>query len=102
MATCEKGTVEDVNAMKEIKAGLDEKKNAYPNFVDMAAHDVFRPRNPKSVADPVPTRGWTKTTRERIDLMKNRKNLKIGIPRVLNMYSHAPLFSAYLEAWGFL
>ena len=100
IATCEKGTVEDVNAMKEIKAGLDEKKNAYPNFADMAAHDVFRPRNPKSVADPVPTRGWTKATRERIELMKNRKNLKIGIPRVLNMYSHAPLFSAYLESLG--
>jgi predicted CoA-substrate-specific enzyme activase len=100
IATCEKGTVEDVNAMKEIKAGLDEKKNAYPNFVDMAAHDVFRPRNPKSVADPVPTRGWTKAARERIELMKNRKNLKIGIPRVLNMYSHAPLFSAYLESLG--
>jgi len=100
IATCEKGTVEDVNAMKEIKAGLDEKKNAYPNFVDMAAHDVFRPRNPKSVADPIPARGWTKATRERIELMKNRKNLKIGLPRVLNMYSHAPLFSAYLESLG--
>jgi len=100
IATCEKGTVEDVNAMKEIKAGLDEKKNAYPNFVDIAAHDVFRPRNPKSVADPIPTRGWTKATRERIELMKNRKNVKIGIPRVLNMYSHAPLFTAYLESLG--
>ena len=100
IATCEKGTVEDVNAMKEIKAGLDEKKNAYPNFVDMAAHDVFRPRNPKSVADPIPARGWTKAARERIELMKNRKNVKIGMPRVLNMYSHAPLFSAYLESLG--
>lgn len=100
IATCEKGTVEDVNAMKEIKAGIDEKKNAYPNFVDIAAHDVFRSRNPKSVADPVPTRAWTKATRERVELMKNRKNLKIGIPRVLNMYSHAPLFTGYLESLG--
>ncbi len=100
IATCEKGTVEDVHAMKEIKAGLDEKKNAYPNFVDLAAHEVFRSRNPKSVADPVPAHGWTKTTRERIELMKNRKSLKVGIPRVLNMYGHAPLFSAYLESLG--
>ncbi len=100
IATCEKGTVEDVNAMKEIKAGIDEKKNAYPNFVDIAAHDVFRSRNPKSVADPVPSRGWTKATRDRIELMKNRTNLRIGIPRVLNMYSHAPLFTAYLESLG--
>jgi len=100
IATCEKGTVEDVNAMKEIKAGIDEKKNAYPNFVDIAAHDVFRSRNPKSVADAVPTRAWTKASRERVELMKNRKNLKIGIPRVLNMYSHAPLFTGYLESLG--
>jgi predicted CoA-substrate-specific enzyme activase len=100
IATCEKGTVEDVNDMKEIKAGLDEKKNAYPNFVDMAAHEVFRSRNPKVVADPIPSRAWTKAARERVELMKNRKNLKIGLPRVLNMYSHAPLFSAYLESLG--
>jgi len=100
IATCEKGTVEDVHAMKEIKAGLDEKKNAYPNFVDLAAHEVFRSRNPKSVADPVPAHGWTKATRERIELMKNRRSLKVGIPRVLNMYGHAPLFSAYLESLG--
>jgi predicted nucleotide-binding protein (sugar kinase/HSP70/actin superfamily) len=100
IATCEKGTVEDVNAMKEIKAGIDEKKNAYPNFVDIAAHEVFRSRNPKSVADPIPPRGWTKAARDRGELMRNRKNLKIGIPRVLNMYAYAPLCSAYLESLG--
>jgi predicted nucleotide-binding protein (sugar kinase/HSP70/actin superfamily) len=100
IATCEKGAVEDVNAMKEIKAGIDEKKNAYPNFVDIAAHDVFRSRSPKSVADPIPSRGWTKAARERIELMKGRKYLKIGIPRVLNMYAYAPLFGAYLESLG--
>ena len=58
IATCEKGTVEDVNDMKDIKAGLDKIKAAHPNFVDMAAQEVFRPVNPKSVADPLPTQGW--------------------------------------------
>ena len=37
IATCEKGTVEDVNDMKDIKAGLDKLKAAHPNFVDMAS-----------------------------------------------------------------
>src|ERR1700677_4972903 len=37
IATCEKGLVEDVNDMKDIKAGLDEIKGKYPNFVDFAA-----------------------------------------------------------------
>ena len=54
IATCEKGTVEDVNDMKGIKAGLDQIKDANPNFVDIAAHEVFRPRNAKIVADPIP------------------------------------------------
>jgi hypothetical protein len=48
--------VEDVNDMKDIKAGLDEIKDANPNFVDFAAHEVFRPVNAKNVADPIPVR----------------------------------------------
>src|SRR3954447_19188876 len=58
IATCEKGTVEDVNDMKEIKAGLDSIRAQHPNFVDYASKEVFRPVNAKSVADPLPTKGW--------------------------------------------
>ncbi|MGA3294813.1 MAG: BadF/BadG/BcrA/BcrD ATPase family protein [Candidatus Acidiferrales bacterium] len=100
IATCEKGTVEDVNDMKGIKAGLDQIKDANPNFVDIAAHEVFRPRNSKSVADPIPARAWTKAAKERIELMEARTELRIGIPRVLNAYSYAPLFNAYFEGLG--
>jgi predicted CoA-substrate-specific enzyme activase len=100
IATCEKGTVEDVNEMRNIKAGLDQLKDQHPNFVDMASKEVFRPRNPKSVADPVPARAWTKSVKERVALMQNRKNLRIGIPRVLNIYTYAPLFNGYLESLG--
>src|SRR5579872_3965180 len=101
IATCEKGLVEDVNEMKDIKAGLDEIKEKYINFVDIAAHEVFRPVNPKIVADPVPTaKFWNKAAKERIPLMENRKKLRVGIPRVLNIYSYAPLFNGYLESLG--
>ncbi len=41
ISTCEKGQVEDVNAMRGIKAGLDVLKNANPNFVDIAAREVL-------------------------------------------------------------
>src|SRR5207244_13285534 len=58
IATCEKGLVEDVNEMKDIKAGIEKLRDQYPNFVDYAAKEVFRPTNAKSVADPLPTRGW--------------------------------------------
>jgi predicted CoA-substrate-specific enzyme activase len=100
IATCEKGTVEDVSEMKDIKAGLDQLKEANPSFVDIAAREVFRPTNAKSVADPIPTRAWTKAAKERIALMQNRKSIRIGIPRVLNAYVYAPLFNAYLESLG--
>jgi len=100
IATCEKGTVEDVNEMKEIKAGLDQIRNAHPNLVDIASKEAFRPRTPGSVADPIPTRAWTKPAKERVALMQGRKKLRVGIPRVLNAYAYAPLFNAYLSSLG--
>jgi predicted CoA-substrate-specific enzyme activase len=103
IATCEKGTVEDLNEMKEIKAGLDTIRAAHPNFVDYASKEVFRPVNAKSVADPLPTRGWagwSKGAKERHALMGNRPKIRIGIPRVLNIYTYAPLFNGYFESLG--
>jgi predicted nucleotide-binding protein (sugar kinase/HSP70/actin superfamily) len=104
IATCEKGLVEDVNEMKDIKAGLDKLRDQYPNFVDYASKEVFRPTNAKSVADTLPTPGflgrWSKETKERRALMENRGKVRIGIPRVLNIYTYAPLFNAYFESLG--
>src|SRR5208337_3023368 len=93
--------VEDVNQMRGIKAGLDAVKKENPNFVDLAAHEVWRSRNPKKVADPIPTRRtWSSAVKQRIALMEKRKTLRVGMPRVLNMYLYAPMFSAYLESLG--
>src|SRR5262249_1951833 len=39
IATCEKGSVEDVNDMRGIKAGLDAVRKANPNFVEIAAKE---------------------------------------------------------------
>ncbi len=100
IATCEKGTVEDLEDMKDIKAGLDKIRDQHPNFVDYAAKEVFRPTNAKNVADPVPSRAWTKAAKQRVALMQNRKKVRIGIPRVLNIYTYAPLFNAYFESLG--
>ena len=100
IATCEKGTVEDLEEMKEIKSGLDHIRDQHPNFVDVASKEVFRPTNVKKVADQIPSRAWTKVAKERIALMQNRGKLRIGIPRVLNIYTYAPLFNAYFESLG--
>jgi predicted CoA-substrate-specific enzyme activase len=100
IATCEKGTVEDLNEMKDIKAGLDQIRDQHPNFVDIASKEVFRPTNAKNVADAIPTRAWTRSAKERVALMQNRSKIRIGIPRVLNIYTYAPLFNAYFESLG--
>ena len=100
IATCEKGTVEDLEEMKEIKSGLDHIRDQHPNFVDVASKEVFRPTNVKKVADQIPSSAWTKVAKERIALMQNRGKLRIGIPRVLNIYTYAPLFNAYFESLG--
>jgi predicted CoA-substrate-specific enzyme activase len=98
IATCEKGTVEDMEEMKGIKAGLDAAKKNYPNFVDLAAHEAFRSRKTELVADAIPSRAWTKSAKERVARMKNRPALRIGIPRLLNTYVYAPVFNAYFES----
>jgi predicted CoA-substrate-specific enzyme activase len=100
IATCEKGAVEDVNEMRGIKAGLDAVKKANPNFVEIAAKEVWNARRPQRVADPIPGRAWTKSARERVARMRRRETLRIGMPRVLNMYVYAPFFSGYFESLG--
>ena len=100
IATCEKGSVEDVESMRGIKSGVDAVRKANPNFVEIAAKEAFRSRSPKTVADPMPARAWTKGQRARAAAMRRRGEIRIGMPRVLNMYTYAPFFNAYFESLG--
>ena len=103
IATCEKGTVEDLADMKDIKADIDKIKEANPNYVDIAARDVFRQRQVEVVADAVPsTKGLfvSKSVKERAALMQKRQDYRVGIPRLLNTYTYAPLFNAYFASLG--
>src|SRR6202000_483874 len=79
IATCEKGTVEDLADMKDIKADMDKIKEANPNYVDIAARDVFRHRQVDVVADAVPsTKGLfvSKSVKERVALMQKRSEFR--------------------------
>ena len=103
ISTCEKGSVEDLDEMKGIKADIEKIKAANPNFVDIAAHDVFRHREVSSAADPIPSaKGLfvSKAVKERAALMERRKDFRIGLPRLLNTYTYAPLFNAYFASLG--
>ncbi|MCK6458346.1 MAG: acyl-CoA dehydratase activase-related protein [Planctomycetes bacterium] len=100
IATCEKGEVENIDAMKKIKANMDEVRRSNPNLVEHAAKRAFGDFKPAAVADAVPSRTWTSASKERAELMRRRATLRIGMPRVLNMYSLAPFFTAYLQSLG--
>jgi len=100
IATCEKGTVEDVDHMRSIKGEIDRIKEANPNFAEIAARAVFRIPNAPNVSDPPPRFLITPAQKKRAELVKKRAKIRIGMPRVLNMYSSAPLFTGYFASLG--
>ncbi|MGA7234057.1 MAG: BadF/BadG/BcrA/BcrD ATPase family protein [Bryobacteraceae bacterium] len=100
IATCEKGTVENIEEMRQIKGGLDKIKKENPNFVELAAKAVFRVPDAPNVADALPKFQITAAQKKRAELMKKRETIRIGMPRVLNMYSQTPVFSGYFAALG--
>ncbi len=44
--SCDKGLVEDVNAMREIKKGMDSAKKDNPNMAEVAAKVAFKSFQP--------------------------------------------------------
>jgi len=98
--SCEKGLVEDVASMKAIKKGVDATAADTPNFVEIQAKEAFRSYAPPLVADPLPSFAFTVAQKHRVALMESRAGVKIGIPRVLSMYSVTPMFRTYFESLG--
>ena len=100
--SCEKGLVEDVNDMRVIKKDLDAKLGASPNLVEESANDVFKSFKPELIADSMPKLMLTSSAKQRASKMAARSEIRIGMPRVLNMYALTPLFSGYFESLGIL
>ncbi len=102
-ATCEKGTAESFEAVRAFNAREAQAKKANPNFAETAAREAFRSYAPPLATPvngrrPFPFRLLERRTDAPVD--PRRRELRIGIPRVLSMYSYAPFFSAYLESLG--
>lgn len=98
--SCEKGLVEDINSMRAIKKRTDATAADTPNFVEVQAKEVFRSPAPRAASDPLPGLTFTEARKARARAMRRREHLRIGIPRVLSLYSMAPLFRAYFESLG--
>lgn len=115
--SCEKGTVESEAAMLALVADRKKIAKQYPNLVDYESKLAFRhfydaapmPEDGTPVKDMVVKKGFlgikrVETTRpfrrSGPSTQERLRRVRIGIPRVLNLYSTAPYFRAYFEALG--
>jgi len=116
--SCEKGTVESVEALKALTARRKDLRLKYPNLVDYESKVLFRsfhtpdplPDDGTMVDDVDVRRSWlggVKKTPVRRRFARSsdasaarRRGIQVGIPRVLNIYSTAPIWRTYFEALG--
>lgn len=115
--SCEKGTVESKEAMVDLAKRRNELKKKYPNLVDYEANVAFNsyPFTPlledgaeyedievkKTLFGKIKRVPFKrKFNRSAAEKLEARKKLRIGIPRVLNIYNTAPIWRTYLEVLG--
>lgn len=115
--SCEKGTVESEEAMLKLTTDRKKLMKVYPNLVDSEAKNLFRHFYD---AQPMPEAGtqWkdievrkTITGARRIEVERpfdrspaeaweKRRRMRIGVPKVLNIWSTAPFWRTYFESLG--
>jgi len=117
--SCEKGTVESEEAMLALMADRKAIAKQFPNLVEYEAKRAFMhfyrpapmPEAGAPVKDWVIKKGLFSTKRVEVtrpfnrssaEAQERRRRIRIGIPRVLNLYSTGPYFRTYFEALGIL
>lgn len=116
--SCEKGTVESKDALRVLIEKRKNLKEKYINLIEYEARLAFKsfykpeamPEGGAMIDDiKVYHNLLGRLKRKKVrrafkrssaDAIAMRKKIRIGIPRVLNLYSTAPLFRAYFEALG--
>jgi predicted CoA-substrate-specific enzyme activase len=115
--SCEKGTVESKEAMLELVADRKKTAQEFPNMVDYESKRAFmhfynpvpQPEEGSPIKDIAVKKGLLGQRRVEItrpfrrsskEAQEMRRRTRIGIPRVLNLYSTAPFFRTYFEALG--
>jgi predicted CoA-substrate-specific enzyme activase len=115
--SCEKGTVESEEAMLALTADRKKLAKQYPNLVDVEAKLLFRHFYDQR---PLPEAGTPKQDvevrrtltgvrhveverpfqRSGEEARARRARLRLGIPRMLNIWSTAPFWRTYFETLG--
>jgi activator of 2-hydroxyglutaryl-CoA dehydratase/predicted nucleotide-binding protein (sugar kinase/HSP70/actin superfamily) len=116
--SCEKGTVENLDALKLLNKDRQGRMKKYPNLVDYEAKLAFKsfyehaplPDHGAPVDDIQVKRTLLGAVRHKAvkrpfqrssaELAAKRKDVRIGIPRVLNIYSTGPFWRTYFEVLG--
>ncbi len=101
--SCDRGTVESVESMRVIKDEMDRGDKSNPNTVDEMSRRAFLPvrANPAIPTLRGPARIFKRRVVSRIHGRREfRERIRIGMPRVLNMFSQAPFFMGYFQALG--
>jgi predicted CoA-substrate-specific enzyme activase len=116
--SCEKGTVENLDALKVLNKERQKRMKQYPNLVDYEAKLAFKsfyeatpmPGHGAPVEDVVVKRTLFGAVRHKpvqrpfqrasTEVWEKRRDVRIGIPRVLNLYSTGPFWRTYFEVLG--
>lgn len=115
--SCEKGTVESEATMLEIVKERKKTAALFPNLIEYEARKAFQhffdpaplPSDQDTIEDVrfekrlFRTRRVTferRFARSSQDAAQRRRSIRIGIPRVLNVYTVAPFLRTYFEALG--
>jgi hypothetical protein len=113
--SCERGTVESHESLRKLNRERTEQRKRYPNLVAEEAELAFRhfhtpvplPRAGTAMPDR-PSRWFAAALGVSLRPRRHRftrsnaelGEIKIGLPRVLNMYALGPFFRTYFETLG--
>ena len=116
--SCEKGTVESKEAMLDMMKERKALMKQFPNLVEYEGRAAFQkvrgaepmPEEGTPLVDKVPRRTfWGKLEYDEVTrpferakgtLAKKREEIRVAMPRVLNMYSTGPFWRTYFEVLG--
>ncbi len=116
--SCDKGTVEDTAALKRMQKELKEVLTDNPNMVSTEAKKCYKhfydvlpmPSDADDTLDTKEVKNWVgikkrkeytrRFQRSSIEAMEYRSQLRIGMPKALNMWVTGPFWRTFFEALG--
>jgi activator of 2-hydroxyglutaryl-CoA dehydratase/predicted nucleotide-binding protein (sugar kinase/HSP70/actin superfamily) len=116
--SCEKGTVEDYDALRALNKNRRDRMRAYPNLVDYEAtwafKHLYQPAHmlaegqfvddvkvSRTLLGGIKHRAFRRLVqRSSHEAKQQRETIRIGIPKALNIWSTAPFWRTYFEVLG--